>query len=62
MVQQYPRLGLKEGIKDMMCWLCETKPRTTYDNFVGQYGERFVEGYSLQGKSIVDFMEGNSVD
>lgn len=61
-VQQYPRLGLKEGIKDMMCWLCETKPQTTYDNFVGQYGERFVEGYNLQGKSIVDFMEGNSVD
>lgn len=61
-VKEFPRLGLKEGIRDTMCWLCKTKPETTFDNFVGQYGERFVEGFSLQGKATVDFIEGCAVD
>ena len=60
-VKDFPRLGLKEGIKDIMCWLCQTKPETTYDNFVGQFGERFVEGYSLKGKGTVDWMEESTL-
>ena len=56
-VQEYPRLGLKEGVREIMCWLCKTKPETTYDNMAGDYGERFVEGYSLEGKKTVDAIE-----
>lgn len=56
-VDELPRLGLKEGIRDIMCELCRTKPESTYDNFVGQFGERYVEGYNLDGKRIIDFIE-----
>ena len=56
-VKEYPRLGLKEGVKEIMCELCRNKPETTYDNFVGDYGEKYVEGYSLDGKKAVDLIE-----
>lgn len=34
--KEFPREGLKNCLVDTMCWLCETKPDTTYDNFVGK--------------------------
>ncbi|KAJ5481948.1 metal dependent phosphohydrolase [Penicillium sp. IBT 31633x] len=38
----FPRAGFnKEGFKDIMCALCRTKPETTYDNFVGEFGRIF---------------------
>ncbi|KAL8823793.1 MAG: hypothetical protein Q9191_005544 [Dirinaria sp. TL-2023a] len=56
-VKEYPRLGLKDGVKDILCGLCRSKPETTYDNFVAGYGEKYVEGYSLEGKKQVDAIE-----
>lgn len=41
----YPRLAIKEQFKDAMCGLARRKPQTTYDNFVRDFGERYVEGY-----------------
>lgn len=35
--------GESEGFA---CGLCKYKPETTYDNFVMDFGERFVHGYS----------------
>jgi hypothetical protein len=55
-VEEYPLLGLKEGLKEFMCGFCRTKPETTYDNWVGEIGERFVEGYSREGKRSIDFV------
>ena len=60
-VKELPRLGMKEGVREICCRLCRTKPETTYDNFVGQYGERYVEGYTLAGKKSIDFMEANTL-
>ena len=57
-IEELPRLGVKEGLREAMCKLCRTKPETTYDNIAGQYGERFVEGYSLAGHRQVDLLEG----
>lgn len=38
----FPRAGFdREGFKDIMCGLCRTKPETTYDNFVGEFGRTF---------------------
>ena len=54
---EFPRANLKEYIRETMCRLCRTKPETTYDNFVGSYGERFLEGFSLKGKQQVDRLE-----
>lgn len=34
--EEFPRKGLKDCIVGTMCWLCRTKPQTTYDNFVGK--------------------------
>ena len=56
-VEELPRLSFKEGVREIFCGLCRTKPETTYDNFAGQYGERFVEGYSLAGHQQIDRLE-----
>ena len=55
--EAFPRLKMKEGLREIMCGLCRTKPSTTWDNFVGGYGERFVEGYTLEGKRVIDLLE-----
>jgi HD domain-containing protein len=50
----FPRLGMKRGFTDSVCRIVKTKPETTYDNFAGDFGERFVPGY--QRPSTVDFL------
>ena len=40
-IKELPRLGLREGVREICCRLCCEKPETTYDNFVGQYGARW---------------------
>jgi hypothetical protein len=50
----FPRLGMKRGFTASVCRIVETKPETTYDNFAGDFGERFVPGY--QRPSTVDFL------
>ena len=56
-IEELPRLGLKESVRETFCELCRTKPETTYDNMTGQYGERLVEGYSLAGHQQIDLIE-----
>lgn len=53
-MQAYPRLGLIGEVKQIMCGLCVTKPQSTYDNSIGDWGEKFVEGYSRVGHRGVD--------
>ncbi|KAL2846192.1 hypothetical protein BJY01DRAFT_175925 [Aspergillus pseudoustus] len=55
-VAEFPLLDFKEGVKKLMCGLCVHKPETTYDNWVRDFGERFVEGYSIEGKTTADFL------
>ena len=50
----FPRLEMKRRFKDSVCRVVTTKPETTYDNFAGDFGERFVPGY--QRPSTVDFL------
>ncbi len=54
---EFPRLGMREGVKEILCRLCRTKPETTYDNFCSQWGEKYVEGYSVEGKKDIDYLE-----
>ncbi|OCL06982.1 hypothetical protein AOQ84DRAFT_355212 [Glonium stellatum] len=58
----FPRAGFRTYFRGVMIGLCRTKPVTTYKNFVGEYGVRFVEGYSLQGKREIDLLESDVVD
>jgi hypothetical protein len=54
-VSAFPRNGFKACLVEVTSLLCKTKPGTTYDNFVGDFGVEFgVEGYTLEGKKIVD--------
>lgn len=55
-VKEFPRLDLMNGLKEVMCGLCRTKPETTYDNTVGEWGDKFVEGYSREGKLTADLL------
>ena len=48
-VKEFPRLKMADGIVEILCGFCRDKPETTYDNFVGDVGEKFVEGYSRVG-------------
>jgi len=51
---EYPRLEMKQRFADSVCRIVKTKPETTYDNFAGDFGERFVPGYKRP--STVDFL------
>ena len=53
-VEAFPRLGMKKKMTRCFCHIAETMPGTTYDNFVRDFGERFVPGYRVP--SSVDFV------
>ena len=53
-VGAFPRLEMKERFTQAVCRIAKTKPETTYDNFAGDFGERFVSGYKRP--STVDFL------
>jgi hypothetical protein len=44
-VDAFPRLEMKQRFAHAVCWVVETRPTTTYDNFARDFGERFVPGY-----------------
>lgn len=50
----FPRLYMKERFADSVCRIVKAKPETTYDNFAGDFGERFVPGYTRP--STVDYL------
>jgi hypothetical protein len=45
-VEAFPRLEMKQRMRRCFCHIAETRPETTYDNFVRDFGERFVPGYN----------------
>ena len=45
---------MKRRFADSVCRIVKAKPETTYDNFAGDFGERFVPGYSRP--STVEFL------
>lgn len=51
-VGQFPRLGLKDRFVSCFTHFARACPETTYDNFVRDFGERFVSGY--HPPSVVD--------
>jgi len=53
-VAEFPRLGMKYRMTRCFCHIAEVKPELTYDNFVRDFGERFVAGY--KAPSSVDFV------
>jgi len=50
----FPRLRMKERFAGTCCRLVTAKPETSYDNFLRDFGERFVPGYNAV--STVDLL------
>ena len=50
----FPRLRMKQQFTETCCRLVTAKPETSHDNFLRDFGERFVPGY--KGVSTVDLL------
>jgi hypothetical protein len=50
----FPRLGMKHRFAETCCRLVTAKPKTSHDNFLRDFGERFVPGY--KAVSTVDLL------
>jgi len=50
----FPRLKMKQRFADTCCRLVADRPETSYDNFLRDFGERFVAGYKTV--STVDLL------
>ena len=50
----FPRLKMKQRFAESCCRLVTAKPETSYDNFLRDFGERFVPGYKTV--STVDLL------
>ncbi len=50
----FPRLGMKQEFARACCQLVTARPETSHDNFLRDFGERFVPGYTAV--STVDLL------
>jgi hypothetical protein len=55
-----PRLNMKREFAACALHLAKTKPETTYDTFIRDFGERYVAGY--KAPSLVDALAGGPFD
>jgi hypothetical protein len=53
-VEEFPRLDMKRRMTRCFCHIAEARPETTYDNFVRDFGERYLHGY--RAPSSVDLV------
>src|SRR5438105_8955150 len=51
-VNAFPWLEMKQRFAGAVCWVVETRPATTYDNFALDFGERFMPRYKRRGPRI----------
>lgn len=51
---EFPRIEMKRLFTDSVCSVVKAKPDSTYDNWAGDFGERFVPGYKRP--STVDYL------
>jgi hypothetical protein len=55
---EFPKqAGLKRYYTDLLVGFCVTKPQVTYDNAQGDFGERYVPGYTRVGKRVIDLFD-----
>ncbi|KAF5972987.1 hypothetical protein FBULB1_8507 [Fusarium bulbicola] len=55
----FPKGDLKDSVNDTIIWLCDTKPRMTYDTWMQPFGERYVGKYDPKGKQRIDLIFEN---
>ena len=59
-VAEFLRLEMKRRMSGCFCRIAQDHPETTFDNFVRDFGERLVPGYSAP--SVVDLLMGAPFD
>lgn len=47
-LHDYPPLSLKSHLTKCLCAVVRRKPDTTYDNFLRDFGSRYVPGYRIR--------------
>ncbi|KAL7958829.1 hypothetical protein V8C34DRAFT_313827 [Trichoderma compactum] len=55
--KRFPRPDLADGVPEIIRGFCRSKPQTTYDSFQMEYGKRFVEGYTMEGRLLFDAVQ-----
>ncbi|KAM0452557.1 hypothetical protein ACHAPV_009453 [Trichoderma viride] len=55
--KQFPRLNLADGIREIICGFCQTKPETTYENFQMEFGRRYLKDYKAEGSLLCDIIQ-----
>ena len=53
-LRAFPRLRMKDRFSETCCRLVQARPETSHDNFLRDFGERFVPGY--KAVSTVDML------
>jgi HD domain len=53
-IYTFPRLQMKSRMASCFCSIARSHPETTYDNFIRDYGERFIPNY--KAPSVVDLV------
>lgn len=61
-LSEVPRLEMRRGMRDAFCDLCRAKPEKTFDNYVGDFGEKYVSGYQRGGLRTLDFVEADTIE
>lgn len=56
-VKELPMLQCHKNVKEVACGICRTKPESTFDNFFGIWGEKYVEGYREKRMLGLDALE-----
>jgi len=56
-VDAFPRLKMKQQFTRAACHIVETRPATTYDNFLRDFGERYLPSYKRL--STVDYLHNS---
>ena len=51
----FPRVGIKQKLTECLSGIAKARPQTTYENFIRDFGERFVAGYK-PSPSTVDLL------
>jgi hypothetical protein len=59
-VDEFPRLAMKSRMTRCFCSIAQSHPQTSYDNFLRDFGERFVPGY--KAPSAVDIVANAPFD
>ena len=59
--KEYPRLRFFNGTTEIFLGLCRTKPETTYDNFLSDFGEAYIPGFTRKGHTLVDVVANSTL-